>query len=88
MEERIDISYFDSDCVFIPSKVINVKEEGDKVLQWVLSQLPGGNAWKFSWYRWWEDEKFIESGLVRVYKVGKVQSLNVVLLTCWQYVIH
>jgi len=33
IEERIVISYCDSDGVFIPSKVMNVEEEGDMVLQ-------------------------------------------------------
>lgn len=49
MEERIAISYCDSDGVFILYKIMNVEEEGDKVLQWVLSQLSRGNAWKYSW---------------------------------------
>lgn len=74
--------------MFISSKINNIEEEGDIFLQWVLNQLSDGNAWKFSWYILWEDEKFLENGLVGLYGVIKVLILNVVLLTCGQCVIH
>lgn len=87
VEEMINITYCGNNGVFIPSKVIDLEEEGDKVLHWVLSHLPYVNAWTINWYRW-ENEKFLESGLVGDYGVVKVLSLNTTLLTCGQCVIH
>lgn len=75
IDKGIHISYFVRDDVFIPSKFINMKEEGEKVLRWAMSHflviihesLVGRN-----------DEKFLESGLAGFYRVVMVLSLNVV----------
>lgn len=67
--------------MFIPSKVINLEEEWDKVLRWVISQFPSSNGWKISWYDLNENELLYRL-LVGVLGVVTALDLNIVLVAC------